>query len=302
MPLSPLHTTRRSSGSLKYHGSTPPERSRNVFLQGLPVKWNTDKLRTLCGTCGKVELAKVVRDSTTSMSCGHGFVLFETEEQALACVATLNGFVVDGHTLTCRLAREKLNLSTIAAASKVFSTMTSMQLLHLSARDLAGCETVAAPAVDFVAPHGVLHAVPSSLPANLVPLVNCGNWPAVGVMSACPAASGGGGGQYAGVPSASFSHQTRASLLDPPQTSCASVPTTAGIIQAISPQSPEFVAVTGVKCHLAQPRAFGNTYVVAVPITPTGARQAFNAPPTSVGGEAALNGGVVVDPFDCFYV
>ncbi|ORC85304.1 putative RNA-binding protein [Trypanosoma theileri] len=88
-------------------GVATVQRSRNVFIQGLPLHWNTDKLRSLCGTCGKVQLAKVVRDATTSQSCGHGFVLFETDEQALTCVERLSGFTTEGKTLICRLAREK---------------------------------------------------------------------------------------------------------------------------------------------------------------------------------------------------
>ncbi|AAZ12602.1 RNA-binding protein, putative [Trypanosoma brucei brucei TREU927] len=83
------------------------QRSHNIFIQGLPLQWNTDKLRSLCGTFGKVELAKVVRDATTSLSCGHGFVLFEREEAAALCVERLNGATVEGRTLTCRFARDK---------------------------------------------------------------------------------------------------------------------------------------------------------------------------------------------------
>nr|CCD17501.1 unnamed protein product [Trypanosoma congolense IL3000] len=90
------------------------QRSHNVFIQGLPLQWNTDKLRSLCGAFGKVELAKVVRDAATSLSCGHGFVLFEREESAALCVERLNGVTIEGRTLACRLAREKRSVRSSA--------------------------------------------------------------------------------------------------------------------------------------------------------------------------------------------
>lgn len=280
MSLPPLQAKRRLSGSSKSNGLDPPERSRNVFLQGLPVQWNTDKLRFFCGKFGKVELAKVVRDSTTSMSCGHGFVLFETEEQALNCVTNLNGFVVDGHTLTCRLAREKLNLSTIAAASKALPPMLPMQLLHLSANGLEGSETNTTPRMDFTPPLGVMHTVPSSLPANLVSLVNCGNWPAVGVVPACP------GGNTLG------------SAVQYAQQTCAPVSTTPGIIQSLLPQPQQFFAVSEMKCQIERPQMIGNTYLFAVPIAHSRTTQTFNTTTTPVGVESPFCG--LMEPLDGF--
>ncbi|KEG09873.1 RNA-binding protein [Trypanosoma grayi] len=91
MPLLKMRSTEESaplvsqplkpalSVSVSKRGSSSLRRSRNVFLQGLPLHWNTDKLRSLCGTFGKVELAKVVRDATTT----------GTQTNCAACAAHL---------------------------------------------------------------------------------------------------------------------------------------------------------------------------------------------------------------------
>ncbi|KAH9586664.1 RNA recognition motif domain [Trypanosoma melophagium] len=119
------------------------QKSRNVFIQGLPLHWNTDKLRSLCGNCGKVQLAKVVRDAITSQSCGHGFVLFETEEQAAVCVERLNGFTTEGKTLICRLAREKRNSPSILPLTG--ETTPSSPPLILTGGAISSSSTNASP-------------------------------------------------------------------------------------------------------------------------------------------------------------
>lgn len=97
------------SGAPARVGPPTQTSSKNVYVTGLPLSWNTAKLRSLCAEFGTIVSAKVANHSTTNELLGYGFVLFEESRAAAACVAALNDCRLPNTscTLTCRFAKEK---------------------------------------------------------------------------------------------------------------------------------------------------------------------------------------------------
>ncbi|EAN89306.1 putative RNA-binding protein [Trypanosoma cruzi] len=245
-------------------------KSRNVFIQGLPLHWNTDKLRGLCGTCGRVLRAKVVRDATTSLPCGHGFVLFETEEQAAACVATLNGFVAEGRTLTCRLTREKRSsLQFSMSNADGLTTTPGMPPLSPSGRTSVNTESLVTPSTNVLAPIGIVEAVATPQNAAFMSVPNYGKWPPVGMVPNCAGGALPQTLQHAGLTS-SPSFLGHATLATPQ--SYATV-ATAGSIPGFAAQPTEYGIVPGMEGQFASLSNVSNAYIITLPYSPAGMGQ-----------------------------
>ena len=65
--------------------------NKKLYVGGLPFSVTEDQLRTLFGTHGTVESAKVIMDRYTDRSRGFGFVEMSTQQEAEQAVKALNG-------------------------------------------------------------------------------------------------------------------------------------------------------------------------------------------------------------------
>jgi RNA recognition motif-containing protein len=79
--------------------------AKRLFVGGL--SWNTteDTLRDAFAKSGTVASAQIVFDKMSGRSKGFGFVEFESDAEADAAVAALNGTELDGRTITVNEAR-----------------------------------------------------------------------------------------------------------------------------------------------------------------------------------------------------
>src|SRR5690349_18144094 len=78
-----------------------------LFVGNLPHAHTSNDLETMFAAFGTVKSAQVIQDRMTGQSRGFGFVEMDTQEQAEAAKAALNGSVVGGRTLTVNEARER---------------------------------------------------------------------------------------------------------------------------------------------------------------------------------------------------
>ncbi|MBI3565612.1 MAG: hypothetical protein HY079_10490 [Elusimicrobia bacterium] len=65
--------------------------TNNLFVGGFPYETTEDALMQLFASCGTVLKVKILTDGETGRSRGIGFVLMQTEAQAAAAIAKLNG-------------------------------------------------------------------------------------------------------------------------------------------------------------------------------------------------------------------
>ncbi|RNF10830.1 putative RNA-binding protein [Trypanosoma rangeli] len=263
----PISQTGQGNSALEQSAPSGLRKSRNVFIQGLPLHWNTDKLRGLCGTCGKVLRAKVVRDATTSLPCGHGFVLFETEQMATVCVVTLNGFVVEGRTLACRLAHEKRTPPHVSPLNNDGLTATpGMQPLSSSERTSVVTDPLVTPTANFLSPVGIVDASTAQSNIAFMPLSNYGKWPAVGMV---PSDTGGGLLQalsYTAM-TAPSSFLGQATMATPQSYSAFPSP---GAIPGLSAQHAEYNMVPSMEHQFTPLPGIPNTYIIAMPCASPG--------------------------------
>jgi ELAV like protein 2/3/4 len=98
--ISPQPTTGQL---LAYH---KPKSGRNLHIDNLP-SITENELRGLFQGFGPIIKARVVSDAVTSQHSGYGFVLFESEADALKAVREMNEFVLQGKILRVTLARPK---------------------------------------------------------------------------------------------------------------------------------------------------------------------------------------------------
>src|SRR5687768_5089658 len=80
-----------------------------LFVGSLSYNTTDASLEEFFASCGKVVSAKVIVDRDTNRSKGFGFVEMETEEEAQAAVAQLNGKELDGRTIAVNEARPQEN-------------------------------------------------------------------------------------------------------------------------------------------------------------------------------------------------
>ncbi|KAL0371681.1 UNVERIFIED_CONTAM: Splicing factor-like protein 1 [Sesamum calycinum] len=68
---------------------------------------NCGRLKELFLPFGKITKTTVVKDQTTGLSKGYGFVKFENPLDAAAAMAYMNGYKMDGKMLAVRVAGQK---------------------------------------------------------------------------------------------------------------------------------------------------------------------------------------------------
>jgi RNA recognition motif-containing protein len=80
---------------------------KKLYVGNLPYSVNDSDLEQLFAPHGTVQSAQVIMDRDTGRSKGFGFVEMNSDQEAQAAIAALNGKDVDGRTLTVNEARPK---------------------------------------------------------------------------------------------------------------------------------------------------------------------------------------------------
>ncbi|CAL5070851.1 unnamed protein product [Urochloa decumbens] len=76
----------------------------NLHVRHLPPSVTTEKLIELFLPCGQITQAKVVVDKFTGVSKGFGFVKFADAYSAAVAITHMNGYPLEGHVLSVRIA------------------------------------------------------------------------------------------------------------------------------------------------------------------------------------------------------
>lgn len=79
----------------------------NLYLKNLPDSFDDHHLYHLFGSFGIITSAKVMRDSTTGVSRGFGFVCFEHPDEANQAMMEMNAKLIDGRPLYVAHAQPK---------------------------------------------------------------------------------------------------------------------------------------------------------------------------------------------------
>ena len=79
--------------------------AKKLFVGGLPWATTSDDLKQLFTPHGNVTSANVITDKMTGRSRGFGFVEFESDAEAEAAIAALDGKEYEGRTLMVKEAR-----------------------------------------------------------------------------------------------------------------------------------------------------------------------------------------------------
>ncbi|KAF3961176.1 hypothetical protein CMV_014179 [Castanea mollissima] len=99
-------------GSVSSLGSTTKTQDRpskeidksNLYVCYLPANVDDNRLMELFSAFGKINKGRVMRNQTTGISKGFGFVKFENQSDAAAAMAHFNGYRIDGHMLSVKIA------------------------------------------------------------------------------------------------------------------------------------------------------------------------------------------------------
>ncbi|GMY07193.1 splicing factor-like protein 1 [Fagus crenata] len=110
MAMTPQSNSQQGSGLSI--GSTTKTQDRhnkeidvtNLYVGYVPEVVDDNRLIGLFSLFGKITCARVMRNRTTGISKGFGFVKFENQTDAAAAMAHLNGYRMDGHMLAVRIA------------------------------------------------------------------------------------------------------------------------------------------------------------------------------------------------------
>src|SRR5271156_850795 len=78
-----------------------------LYVGNLPYSATSEELNQLFGTHGAVKSADVIMDRETGRSKGFGFVEMESETEAKAEIAALNGHQLGGRALTVNEAKPR---------------------------------------------------------------------------------------------------------------------------------------------------------------------------------------------------
>ncbi|XP_014678286.1 PREDICTED: ELAV-like protein 4, partial [Priapulus caudatus] len=62
----------------------------NLIVNYLPQTMTQEEIRSLFGSLGEIESCKLIRDKTTGVSLGYGFVNYAKEDDAARAIQTLN--------------------------------------------------------------------------------------------------------------------------------------------------------------------------------------------------------------------
>ena len=80
---------------------------KKLYVGNLSYNMGDNELQQLFAACGTVSSAKVIMDRDTGRSKGFGFVEMDSDQEASAAIAALNGKEVDGRALTVNEAKPK---------------------------------------------------------------------------------------------------------------------------------------------------------------------------------------------------
>jgi cold-inducible RNA-binding protein len=80
---------------------------RKLFVGNLTYGVGDNDLEQMFAAHGTVQLAQVIMDRDTGRSKGFGFVEMNSDQEAQAAIAALNGKQMDGRTLTVNEARPR---------------------------------------------------------------------------------------------------------------------------------------------------------------------------------------------------
>ena len=81
--------------------------SVRLYVGNLPFSVTEQDLEDLFGQSGQVESTNIVTDRDTGRSRGFAFVEMDSREAADAAIQALNGYEMDGRSLTVNEARPK---------------------------------------------------------------------------------------------------------------------------------------------------------------------------------------------------
>lgn len=80
---------------------------KKIYVGNLAYGVSSSDLQQMFEAHGTVQSAQVIMDRDTGRSKGFGFVEMESDQEAEAAIAALNGQQVDGRTLTVNEARPR---------------------------------------------------------------------------------------------------------------------------------------------------------------------------------------------------
>jgi len=80
---------------------------KKLYVGNLGYKVGNRELEQLFAAHGSVRSAEIIMDRTTKQSKGFGFVEMESDQEARAAIAALNGKEIEGRTVTVNEARPK---------------------------------------------------------------------------------------------------------------------------------------------------------------------------------------------------
>jgi len=81
--------------------------SKKLYVGNLDYSVTDADLQTMFARHGTVESAAVIMDRDSGRSKGFGFVEMESDQQAQAAIASLNGSELDGRALTVNEAKPR---------------------------------------------------------------------------------------------------------------------------------------------------------------------------------------------------
>jgi RNA recognition motif-containing protein len=79
----------------------------NIYVGNLPYKLSEDELRAAFGDYGSVSSVAIIKDKTTGLPRGFGFVEMPDSGEAEAAIAAMNGKALMGRTLKVNEARPR---------------------------------------------------------------------------------------------------------------------------------------------------------------------------------------------------
>ena len=80
---------------------------KKLYVGNLPFSATEQGLSSTFAQFGTVESAKIITDRDTGRSKGFGFVEMNSDSEAQAAIAAMNGKAIDGRKLTVNEARPK---------------------------------------------------------------------------------------------------------------------------------------------------------------------------------------------------
>ncbi|MED6143425.1 hypothetical protein PIB30_005999 [Stylosanthes scabra] len=108
-------STGSSLNSSMQNGQTRRGREINdkvLYVGYLPQSIDDNRLTELFSPFGKITEANIVKDRTTGISKGYGFVKFEDSQDAALAITHLNGFKIEGKFLKVKIAGVQANYGT----------------------------------------------------------------------------------------------------------------------------------------------------------------------------------------------